>query len=77
MCKRPDSIVIDSRPSPNGWRRRRSCPGCGCRWSTYEVTKPQLVEIAEQMAAKQIRRKCLSIIRDAYEKVKEIKITEE
>jgi transcriptional repressor NrdR len=39
FCKRPDSRVIDSRTSDDGAaiRRRRSCPGCGRRFTTQET----------------------------------------
>lgn len=33
-----DTLVVDSRPSPEGYvRRRRECQTCGMRFSTYEV----------------------------------------
>ena len=36
--------VIDSRPSEGKKRRRRECPKCGKRFTTYEVVeKPQLM----------------------------------
>jgi hypothetical protein len=37
-CDSQQSSVIDSRPSPEGdeIRRRRVCPACGYRWTTYE-----------------------------------------
>jgi transcriptional repressor NrdR len=39
FCKRPDSRVIDSRTSDDGAaiRRRRSCQGCGRRFTTQET----------------------------------------
>ncbi len=39
FCKHPDSRVIDSRTSDDGAaiRRRRSCPGCGRRFTTQET----------------------------------------
>ena len=38
FCKAPDSKVIDSRGSSNGFviRRRRECNGCRARFTTYE-----------------------------------------
>jgi transcriptional repressor NrdR len=38
FCRRPDSKVIDSRASSDGFviRRRRECDGCGARFTTYE-----------------------------------------
>lgn len=43
FCNYEDTRVIDSRPS-EGKRRRRECPKCGKRFTTYEVVeKPQLM----------------------------------
>lgn len=38
-CKNEDTKVVDSRPARNGdsIRRRRVCPKCGFRFTTYEV----------------------------------------
>ncbi len=38
FCKAPDSKVIDSRGSSDGFviRRRRECNGCRARFTTYE-----------------------------------------
>ena len=38
MCKHDDTKVIDSRPADEGAaiRRRRSCPECSYRFTTYE-----------------------------------------
>jgi transcriptional repressor NrdR len=38
FCNRPDSRVVDSRGSSEGFviRRRRECDGCGARFTTYE-----------------------------------------
>ena len=37
-CRHPDSRVVDSREAEDGQliRRRRSCPECGKRFTTYE-----------------------------------------
>lgn len=37
-CGSPDSRVLDSRPTLEGTaiRRRRECPSCGARFTTYE-----------------------------------------
>ena len=37
-CRHPDSRVVDSREAEDGVliRRRRSCPGCGKRFTTVE-----------------------------------------
>ena len=39
MCNCPDSRVLDSRPIEEGSsiKRRRECPSCGKRFTTYEV----------------------------------------
>ena len=38
FCVHNDTQVIDSRPSDvfAAIRRRRSCPECGARWTTFE-----------------------------------------
>jgi len=38
FCKTPDSRVVDSRGSSEGFviRRRRECADCGARFTTYE-----------------------------------------
>jgi transcriptional repressor NrdR len=38
VCRHDDTKVIDSRPSDEGSaiRRRRSCPACSYRFTTYE-----------------------------------------
>lgn len=44
FCNYEDTRVIDSRPSVGKKRRRRECPKCGKRFTTYEVVeKPQLM----------------------------------
>lgn len=39
VCNSPDSRVLDSRPIDEGSsiKRRRECPSCGKRFTTYEV----------------------------------------
>lgn len=39
VCNFADSRVLDSRPTPDGSsiKRRRECPSCGKRFTTYEV----------------------------------------
>ncbi|MFN7177868.1 MAG: ATP cone domain-containing protein, partial [Thermaurantiacus sp.] len=38
FCSNPDTQVKDSRPSEDGQaiRRRRQCPACGARFTTFE-----------------------------------------
>ncbi len=48
QCSLADTKVIESRDANEGEaiRRRRSCSGCGYRFTTYErVEKPQLIVI--------------------------------
>lgn len=48
QCSHDDTKVIESRDVVNGQavRRRRACPSCGYRFTTYErVERPQLVVI--------------------------------
>ena len=41
FCKQPDSRVVDSRAADDGTtiRRRRECPECGRRFTTYEAVE--------------------------------------
>ena len=41
FCQNPDTQVIDSRAPEEGYaiRRRRKCPACGKRFTTYEVVE--------------------------------------
>jgi len=41
FCNYEDTRVIDSRPSEGKKRRRRECPKCGKRFTTYEVVDRQ------------------------------------
>ncbi|MBP1536090.1 MAG: transcriptional repressor NrdR [Ruminococcus sp.] len=44
FCNHEDTRVIDSRPSEGKKRRRRECPKCGRRFTTYEIVeKPMLM----------------------------------
>lgn len=44
FCGCEDSKVIDSRPCDGKIRRRRECPKCGKRFTTYEIVeKPSLM----------------------------------
>jgi len=53
-CEHPESKVIDSRESKNGWsvRRRRECLSCEKRFTTYE----KIEEIAYMVVKKDGRR---------------------
>ena len=44
-CKEPNTQVIDSRTCEEGSaiRRRRKCPNCGARFTTYEKAALQML----------------------------------
>ncbi|PPG02480.1 transcriptional regulator NrdR [Pseudoclavibacter sp. RFBI5] len=46
FCRHPDSRVIDSRTSDDGFaiRRRRQCPECGRRFSTTETASLAVIK---------------------------------
>jgi transcriptional repressor NrdR len=45
FCSYEDTRVIDSRPSEGKKRRRRECPSCGRRFTTYEVVEKPLLMV--------------------------------
>lgn len=45
FCSYEDTRVIDSRPSEGKKRRRRECPKCGRRFTTYEVVEKPLLMV--------------------------------
>ena len=45
-CGCVDNLVVDSRPTPAGRRRRRRCPHCNVSWSTVEVSADLAAEAA-------------------------------
>ncbi|MBQ8967487.1 transcriptional regulator NrdR [Ruminococcus sp.] len=45
FCSFEDTRVIDSRPSEGKKRRRRECPKCGRRFTTYEVVEKPLLMV--------------------------------
>lgn len=48
QCHHADTKVIESREAADGQaiRRRRACPACGYRFTTYErVERPQLIVV--------------------------------
>ena len=45
FCNHEDTRVIDSRPSEGKKRRRRECPKCGRRFTTYEVVEKPLLMV--------------------------------
>lgn len=45
-CRSENVSVYDSRPVPQGTRRRRRCNACGWRWTTFEVSAEAYAVIA-------------------------------
>lgn len=48
QCHHEDTRVIESREAADGQaiRRRRACPNCGSRFTTYErIERPQLIVV--------------------------------
>ncbi len=45
FCSYEDTRAIDSRPSEGKKRRRRECPKCGRRFTTYEVVEKPLLMV--------------------------------
>jgi transcriptional repressor NrdR len=50
FCGAPDTHVVDSRVSDEGnsIRRRRRCPVCGKRFTTYETAELRLPQVVKQ-----------------------------
>lgn len=71
-CGRPDTKVIDSRPTEEGFaiRRRRGCDGCGKRFTTYEKVEENILMVAKKDGRREAfdRTKVLSGIAKACEK---------
>ena len=49
LCQSDKSVVIDSRPTPVGKRRRRECFDCGVRSTTYEVPETLLTDLENKI----------------------------
>ena len=49
-CNNPDSRVLDSRPVEDGSsiKRRRECPSCGKRFTTYEVVETVAITVVKR-----------------------------
>ena len=71
-CGEADSKVIDSRPADDGARirRRRECPRCKRRFTTYEVveTVPMMVDKKDRSREAFDRQKLLRGLQRACEK---------
>ena len=54
FCHSIDTQVIDSRSSEEGWtiRRRRRCPACGKRFTTYERVELAMPAIIKKGGAR-------------------------
>lgn len=50
VCNNPDSRVLDSRPVEDGSsiKRRRECPACGKRFTTYEVVDSVSIAVVKR-----------------------------
>lgn len=62
-CTAEVSLVIESRKSPLGIRRRRDCQNCGHRWSTVEINRSDLMGAGLrefERAAKNIDRRAVA-----------------
>ena len=49
-CNKSDSRVLDSRPVEDGSsiKRRRECPSCGKRFTTYEVVETVAITVVKR-----------------------------
>ncbi len=71
VCAAPDSRVLDSRPAENNSiRRRRECPSCGKRFTTYEVVETVPLTVVKKDGTREIfdRHKLESGLLKACEK---------
>src|SRR5215216_5752510 len=48
FCSADSTQVIDTRPSPDGVRRRRQCGECGERFTTYERVEEPRVDVIKR-----------------------------
>lgn len=69
-CEGP-SKVVDSRPIPEGIRRRRECEACGRRFTTHERLAPVEIRVLKQpgrppelFAAEKLARAISRVVRD-------------
>ena len=74
FCEAPDTKVIDSRPTEEGHaiRRRRECPECGKRFTTYEKVEDVLFMVVKKDGSRESfdRNKILNSIAHACDKRK-------
>ena len=45
-CGKGGALTIDSRGTPTTVRRRRKCPHCQHRWTTYEMEAEPYMELS-------------------------------
>src|SRR5215217_9344129 len=48
FCSADSTQVIDTRPIPDGVRRRRECPACGERFTTYERAEEPRLDVVKR-----------------------------
>lgn len=55
VCNNSDSRVLDSRPIEDGSsiKRRRECPSCGKRFTTYEVVETVAITVVKRNGSKE------------------------
>ena len=56
FCNNPDSKVIDSRPVSDGAsiRRRRECPICQKRFTTFEMLESMQITVVKKNGTKEL-----------------------
>ena len=54
-CNNADSRVLDSRPIEDGSsiKRRRECPSCGKRFTTYEVVETVAITVVKRSGSRE------------------------
>ena len=67
-CNSADSRVLDSRPANDGSsiKRRRECPSCGKRFTTYEVVDTVPIAVVKRDGSREFfdrRKLALGIVR--------------
>ena len=55
VCNNSDSRVLDSRPIEDGSsiKRRRECPSCGKRFTTYEVIETVAINVVKRNGSRE------------------------
>lgn len=68
------SQVTDSRTDAEGYsvRRRRTCTGCGFRYTTYEVSRENLTDMALQVLEMQVEEEKPSVRRKSVTPTEDI-----